>query len=215
MNKVKHERKYAGSYQSQGDQIDFLGDVVAGRTLPGGIVSMFVGKNKRDSAFSSWGVIRRDDFAFFKSGASEVAAVNLSGVEPTWSWSTPSGVFTGLSNNGERVLGGEVLSSEPADLNGSEWVMNFNSFTGVDNFGTNHENPEQSSCGESVADANPAVSHKPSVEETNRNTESDENCNRQISPTTSGAINVIIGHVSNTTSTLLEKSEYLLAKKGN
>ncbi|NBQ93163.1 MAG: hypothetical protein EBT82_03645 [Micrococcales bacterium] len=215
MKKVNHQREYAASCQSQGNQIDLFGNVVARRTLSDGTLSMLLGKNKRDSALSSWRVIGGDDFAFFKSGSSEVTVVNLSGVESTWRWSTPSGVFAGGSNYGERVFGGEFVNSKPADNYSSERIVDLNSFSGVNNFGADYENPEQSAGCKGIAYANPTFGYKSRVEKTYRNTKANEDSDTKVNPIASGAINIIIGHVSNTTTTLTEKSEYLLAKKGN
>jgi hypothetical protein len=215
VNKVNNQRERAASYQGQGDQIDFLGGVVASRAFLGGMVSVLLSKDKGDSAFGSRRVVRGDDFAIFQTGSAKVSVVNLSSIESARSWGTPSGVSAGFGNNSERVLGDEVDCSQPADLDSLEWIMNLDSLAGVDNFGANYENPEQSTGCEGVAEANPAISYKACVEEGKGSTQANQGYNRQVSPAASGAINVIIGHVSNTTSTHLEKSEYLLTKKGN
>jgi len=215
VNKVNNQCECAASYQSQGDQIDLLGGVFASRAFLGGIVSVLLSKDKGDSAFGSRRVVRGDDFAIFKTGSAEVSVVNLSSIESTWSWSTPSGVSAGFGNNGERVLGDKVNGIQPANLDGLEWIMNLDSFAGVNNFGANNKNPEQSTSCEGIAEANQTISYKTCVEEGNGSAQSNQSYNRKVSPAASGAINVVFGHVSNTTSTLLQKSEYLLTKKGN
>jgi len=209
------EKRYdADCTESQSQPVDLFDQVIAGSTLLDGIFTMFIGKDKSNTAFGSRGITWSNDFTSFQAGSSVVRVMQSSGVEAAGSWSSPSGVSGVLNQNGEGVLGYEVIGSEPTDLNGAEWVMNFDANFGENNLWVNNQNPENRTKSETIDEGNSSFFGLSYVKESTGGQTTNKNNDRKIGPVTSWAVNVFVRHDGQTTTVVGQVSKDSVTKEG-
>lgn len=208
------QRYNADCTESQSQPVDMFDQVITGSTLFDGVFAMFVGKNQGDTAFGSRGITWSDDFASFQAGSSVVGVMQSSGVEAAGSWCSPSGV-SGVSNqNGEGVLGYEVISSKPTNLDSSEWVMNFDANFGEYNLWVNNQNPEDSTKGKTIDEGYESFFGLSDIEESTGGQTTNKNNDCKIGPVTSWAVNVFVRHDGQTTTVAGQVSKDSVTKEG-
>ena len=209
------EKRYdADCTESQSQTVDLFDQVIAGSTLLDGIFTMFVGKDKSNTAFGSRGITWSNDFASFQAGSSVIRVMQSSSVEAAGSWSSPSGVSGVLDQNGEGVLGYEVIGSEPTNLNGAEWVMNFDANFGENNLWVNNQNPENRTKSETIDEGNSSFFGLSDVKESTGGQSTNKNDDCKISPVTSRAVNVFVRHDGQTTTVVGQVSKDSVTKEG-
>ena len=167
-----------------------------------------------NTAFGSGGVAGSDDLSGLQSGSPEVELMHPSSVEAATSWCCPSGNLGGFGNNGESILGDEVIGSEPADLDGAEGIVDFDALVGVNQLGSDYENPEQAQDGQSVGKADQAISGLTNYKERSCCAATNQSNDSKINPVTSGSENVIVRHVPKTIAVKQNNSKDLDTKKG-
>jgi hypothetical protein len=214
LTKGIEQNSYAAQTNSDGQPVELFDQVFASRTLFDGVFPVLVGKDKSNTTFGSRGVARSNDLSRFQSGTSVIGGVVLSGVESIGSWGSPSRESGFFNQNGERVLGYEVIGSKPTNLYGSEWVMNFDSSCGEDNFWVNYKNPEDGHGSQAVDDGYVSfINHAGDVERSSSQA-ADKNNQSKISPVTSRAINIFVRHDGQTTTSNTKVSKEAVTKEG-
>jgi hypothetical protein len=208
------QRYNADCTESQSQPVYLFDQVITGSTLFDGVFAMFVGKNQGDTAFGSRGITWSDNLSAFQSGASVVRVVQSSGVEAAGSWCSPSGVSDVSNQNGEGVLGNEVISSKPTNLDGSEWVMNFDANFGENNLWVNNQNPENRTKRETIDEGNSSFFGLSDVKESTGGQSTNKNDDCKISPVTSRAVNVFVRHDGQTTTVAGQVSKDSVTKEG-
>jgi len=214
MIKGIEQRYNADCTESQSQPVDLLDQVIAGSTLFDSFFAVLVGQDQSDTAFGSRGVAGSDNFAGFQSGSSVVRVVQSSGVEAAGSWGSPSGVSGVLNQNGERVLGYEVIGSKPTNLYGSEWVMNFDTNFGEDNLWVHNQNPEDGAKGKTIDEGNETFFSLSDVKESTGGQSTNKNDDCKIGPVTSWAVNVFVRHDGQTTTVAGQVSKDSVTKEG-
>ena len=214
MLKGIEQRYYADCTESQSQPVDLFDQVIAGSTLFDSVFAVFVGKNQGDTAFGSRGVTGSDNLSAFQSGASVVRVVQSSAVESISSWGSPSGESRVLNQNGEGVLGYEVISSKPTNLDGSEWVMNFDANFGENNLWVNNQNPEDSTKGKTIDEGYESFFGLSDIEESTGGQSTNKNNDCKIGPVTSWAVNVFVRHDGQTTTVAGQVSKDSVTKEG-
>ena len=185
MTKGKEQNSYAAQANCDGRPVQLFDQVVASSTLSDGFFAVLVGKDKSNARFGSRGVARGDNLSSFQASTSVVRGMVFSGVESVSSWSSPSRESGFFDKDGERVFGYKVISGEPTNLDGSEWVMNLDSLLGEDNLWVDYKNPEDGHGSQAVDDSDVSFSnHVGGVERTCSKTADDNNYSK-VSPVTS------------------------------
>lgn len=214
MTKGIEQNKYAAQASENGQPVQLLDQVIASRTLIDGFLAVLVSKNQSNTGLGFRGVARSDYLSGFQSSSSVVSVVKPSGYESVSSWGSPSGELGLVDQNGERVFGYEVIRSQPANLYGSEWVMNFDSGVCEDNLWMDNKNPEDHNCCKAVDDGDVAfVNHACCVERTSSKT-TDNKDQSKISPVSSGTVNIFVRHDGQTTTSNTKVSKEAVTKEG-
>lgn len=214
MIKGIEQRYNADCTESQSQPVDLFDQVIASSTLFDSFFAVLVGQDQSDTAFGSRGVAGSDNFTGFQSGSSVVRVVESSGVESTGSWGSPSGVGGVLNQNGEGVLGYEVIGSKPTNLDGSEWVMNFDTNFGEDNLWMNNQNPEDGAKCKTIDEGNETFFGLSDVKESTGGQSTNKNDDCKIGPVTSWAVNVFVRHDGQTTTVAGQVSKDSVNKEG-
>ena len=200
INGVEQKRN-AAQTNGYGQPVDAFDQVVASSTLSYGFLTVFVSKDKSNARFGPRGVARSDNFPSFQSSSPVVGWVMLPGIESIGSWGSPSRELGFFYDNRERIFGYEVIGSEPTNLDVSEWIMNLDTFLGEDHLRVDHKNPEDGHGSQAVDDSHVSFEGHSGVVERSCSEAADENNQSKVSPVSSGAINVFVGHNGqNTTS---------------
>lgn len=214
MTKGKQQNSYAAQANRNGQPVELFDQVAASCTLSDGVFAVLVGKDKGNTRFGSRGVARGDNLSSFQTSTSVVRGMVLSGVESVSSWGSPSRESRFLNKNGERVFGYKVIGSEPTNLDGSEWVMNLDSFAGVDDLWVDNQNPEDCHGSKAVDDGDVTFgNHSGGVERYCSKT-ADNNNHSKVSPVTSRAINIFVRHDGQTTTSTTKVSKEAVTKEG-
>ena len=214
MNEVVEQRNQAAYQHSNGEPIGLSAVVFASRTVDLGMFSMTESQDQSNTAFGSGGVAGSDDLSGLQSGSPEVELMHPSSVEAATSWCCPSGNLGGFSNDSESVLGDEVIGFEPADLDGAEGIVDFDALVGVNQLGSDYENPEQAQDGQSVGKADQAISGLTNYKERSCCAATNQSNDSKINPVTSGSENVIVRHVPKTIAVKQVNSKDLDTQKG-
>ncbi len=214
MTKGKEQNTYAAQARGNGQPVELLDQVVASRTLFDGIFTVLVSKDESNTGFGSRRVARRNNLSGFQTGASVISVVESFGNKSVRSWGSPSTELRFTNQNGERVFGDEVISSQPANLDGSQWVVDFDSSACVDNFWVNNEDPEDNNCCKAVDDGDVAfINHACCIEGTSSKT-TDNKDQSKISPVSSGTVNIFVRHDGQTTTSNTKVSKEAVTKEG-
>ena len=214
MTKGKEQNSYAAQASGNGQPVQLLDQVIASRTLFDGIFTVLVSKDESYTGFGSRGVARSDYLSGFQTSASVISVVESFGDQSVSGWGSPSAEFGFANQNGERVFGDVVVSSQPTNLDGSQWVVDFDSSACVDNFWVNNENPEDSNCCEAVDDGDVAfINHARCIERTSSKT-TDKNDQSKVSPVSSGTVNIFVRHDGQTTTSNTKVSKEAVTKEG-
>jgi hypothetical protein len=214
VNKVEDQYCGADYNQNQTDPVKMFDQGVAARTFSNGFFLSLESKDKSNTALSSWGIARGDDFSALQTGSAEITVVNSSSAESAWSRSCPGSEFFGFSLDGESVFGSDVSNFEPTNLDTLERVEDFNTFIGQDQLWANQESPNEEAgcCG--VDQAHDGFLEFTCVNEGTDYQQFDKKDKTKVNPVGSWTINVAFGHVSQTTPSALKDLEDLDTKKG-
>lgn len=214
MTKGIEQNKNAAQASENGQPVQLLDQMIASRTLLNGILTVLVGKDKSNTGFGFRRVAGSDYLSGFQSSSSVISVMESSSNESVSSWGSPSGELGFVDQNGERVFGYEVFSSQPANLYGSEWVMNFDSSVCEDNLWVDNENPENHNCRQAVDDGDVAfINHACCIERTSSKT-TDKKDQSKVSPVSSRAINIFVRHDGQTTTSNTKVSKEAVTKEG-
>lgn len=214
MTKGIEQNRYAAQASENGQPVQLLDQMIASRTLLDGILTVLVGKDEGYTGFGSRGVARSNNLSGFQASASVVSVVESSGDKSVSSWGSPSREFGFVHQNGERVLGYEVIGTQPTNLYGSEWVMDFDSSVCEDNLWMNNQNPEDHNCCQAVDDGDVTfINHSSTVERTGSKT-ADKKNQSKVSPVSSRAINIFVRHDGQTTTSNTKVSKEAVTKEG-
>ena len=214
MTKGIEQNRYAAHASENGEPVQLFDQVIASGTLVDGFLTVLVGKDKSNTGFGFRGVTRSDNLSGFQSGSSVISVVKSFGDESVSSWGSPSRELGFFDQNGERVFGYEVISSQPTNLYGSEWVMNFDSSACEDNLWMDNENPEDHNCSKAVDDGDVAfMNHACCVKRTSSKT-TDNKDQSKVSPVSSRAINIFVRHDGQTTTSNTKVSKEAVTKEG-
>lgn len=214
MTKGKEQNSYAAQASGNGQPVQLFDQMIASRTLLDGILTVLVSKDESNTGFGFRGVARSDNLSGFQTSSSVIGVVKSSGDESVSSWGSPSRELGFFDQNGERVLGYEIISSQPADFYGSEWIMNFDSSVRENNLWVNNQNPEDNNCCKAVDDGDVAfINHSCCIERTSSKT-TDKKHQSKVSPVSSRAINIFVRHDGQTTTSNTKVSKEAVTKEG-
>ena len=214
MTKGKEQNSYAAQASSNGQPVELFDQVIASRTLLDGILTVLVSKDESNTGLGFRGVARSDNLSGFQSSSSVISVVESSGDESVSSWGSPSRELGFLNQNGEGVFGYEVISSQPTDFYGSEWIMNFDSSVRENNLWVNNQNPEDNNCCKAVDDGDVAfINHACCIEGTSSKT-TDNKHQSKVSPVSPRAINIFVRHDGQTTTSSTKDSKAAVSKEG-
>jgi len=214
LTKGKEQNSYAAQASGNGQPVQLFDQVIASRTLLNGVLTVLVGKNQGNTGFGFRGVAGSDNLSGFQTSSSVIRVVKSSGDESVSSWGSPSGELGFFDQNGERVLSYEVISSQPTDFYGSEWIMNLDSSVRENNLWVNNQNPEDNNCCKAVDDGDVAfINHACCIEGTSSKT-TDNKHQSKVSPVSSRAINIFVRHDGQTTTSNTQDSKAAVTKEG-
>ena len=214
MKKVGKQSESSADKENKAQPVELFDLMFASLTLGQSVISMSKSKDHGNATFSSRRVVGGDNLSVLKSSASPVSEMDFSSIESTWGWCCPGGEVSFGSCNGEGVFSEEIFSLEPTNFYGSEWIVNLNAGRGVNNFGMHYENPEDDASSEGVYQGPNRVFGSARVVETPDGKKSHHNDYCEVSPVTSGAVNVVVRHDFQTISGKLQAIELLAIKKG-
>lgn len=215
MNKGINQYSYTDYANGNGKKVDLSFQVLASGTRFNRAFAVPEGKYESSSTFGSRGVAGSNDFSGFKSGASVVRVMNVTANDSARRWGSPRGEFFLSSNNGERELSNEVFGAKPSHLDGLEWVMNFNSLAAVNDFGLNHDHPQDRANCNGIYNGDESSRDIVNGEVRNSSEKTNEGDYRQIDPITSGSINVRVSHDGQTIADCNKVSPFSATKEGN
>ena len=211
---IEQERSTAQA-KCDGQPVELFDQVIASSTLFDGIFTVLQSKYQSNTALGSRRVARSNNFSGFQSGTSVIRGMESSGVDSISSWGSPSGEFGFIDQNGERVLGHEVIGFQPTNFDSSKRVMNFDTGVGVDNFWMNDENPEDGYDSETVQEGDGSFFDHAGEVKRPCCQSADNNNQSKVSPVTSGAINVFVRHDGQTTTVNTKYSKDSVTMEGN
>ena len=214
MKKIAEQNYTAANNQYQGNPVELDALVVAGFTLSNGEFFGLQSKNYSNTTLSSRGIAGGDDFAIFQTGAPEVRGANASRTEATWSWCGPSRNLFGFGLDSKSKSAGEIFSLEPTDLDGLEGIVNFNTLMGEYDLRADYENPVNSGNGQRVQCSSDGAGVIGNVYESTGSQSANQEDYREVNPVGTRAINVVFGHVFQTTPDVKSVSEDLDTKEG-
>jgi hypothetical protein len=211
MNKSNQEQCCSQNKTNDGlgvhlDLVEFNELVVSGRTL------LESKSNLQSSATVGYfGMV----VPMLAANSVEVRVSGSSSLESSWGGCCPSDNLLGFGNDAKTESGFEFLNASPANLDSSEWVMNFNGLNSVDNFGSDQENPDENRTSSENQSAIYGVSSSSCGCEGKGCKCSDNEHQDEVNPARSRTVDVGFEHVQNTTPLMSGLNQLLLAKKGN
>lgn len=214
MTKGKEQNSYAAQAHRDGQPVQLFDQVIASRTLLDGFLTVLVSKDESNAGFGFRGVAGSDYLSGFQSGTSVISVVESSGNESVSSWCCPSGVSGFLDQDGERVFGDEIISSQPTDFDGAEWIMNLNSGSGENNLWVNDENPENRNNSKAVDEGDVSFTDHACCIKGSSSKSKDGNYQSKVSPVSSRAINIFVRHDGQTTTSNTKVSKEAVTKEG-
>ena len=215
MNKGINQYSYTDYANGNGKKVDLSFQVLASGTRFNRAFAVSKGQYESSSAFGSRRVAGSDNFSGFKSGASVVRVMNITANDSARRWGSPRGEFFLSSNHGERELSNEVFGAKPTDLNGLEWVMNFDSETAVNNLGLNHDHPHNCTNSKCIYNGDESGEDIANGKVRNSSEKTNEGDYCQIGPITAGSINVRVSHDGQTIADCNKVSPFSATKEGN
>lgn len=198
-----------------GKRVNLSFQVLASGTRANGILTVSKSKDQSSSAFGSWGVTSSNDFSGFKAGAFVVGVMNVSTNDSAGRWGSPRRELLLSRNDSERVFGNEVFSFEPANMDGLEGVMNFNSVACENELGMNHDYPHNCTNRNGVDDCDESFIDTANRKVRNSSESANEGDHCQIDPVTSGSKNVRVSHDGQTIADCNRVSSFSATKEGN
>ena len=214
MTNGKEQNSYAAQAHRNGQPVQLLDQVIASRTLVDGFLTVLVSKDESNAGFGLRGVAGSDNLSGFQSGTSVISVVESSGNESVSSWCRPSGVPGFLDQDGERVFGDEIISSQPTDFDGAEWIMNLNSGSSENNLWVNDENPENRNNSKAVDEGDVSfIDHACCVERSSSKSK-DGKYQSKVNPVSPRAINIFVRHDGQTTTSNTKVSKEAVTKEG-
>lgn len=214
-NQVAKQCNCADQQHTQGNPVGALLHTSNCGGLGNGSFTMAFSQSQSGIAFAS-GVSRVWGYQnSVNTSSSEIIATDSSSVQTAGSWCCPGSMVASFGNDGERESGCEFDYAQPANLNGSEWVVNSDSFSGENHLWANNEQPQDAKHGSGIHDADKSVIESTCDVEADSSHATDQKNNAEVNPGGSGSINVSLRHVNHVTSEIFENLSYLLAKKGN
>lgn len=215
MTKGINQYSYTDYANGNGKNVNLSYQVLASGTRVNRILTVSKGENQSSPAFGSRRVASSNDLSGFKASAFVVGVMDVSTNDSAGRWSSPRRELLLSRNNSESVLGNKVFSSKPANLDGLEWVMDFDSRVAVNDLGINHDHPHDCADSSSVYGCDEAI-----VDIANRKVRnSSENANEsdyyQVNPVASSSINVRVSHDGQTIADCKRVSSFSATKEGN
>lgn len=214
-NQVAQQRYRADQQQSERKPVGTGLNSIGGSAFVDGSLTVESGQSQRSVAFTSRVPMIWSYQDSIYACTSEIASADSSSLQSTGTWSSPCCVDALVGNDGERKSSCEFDSAQPSDFDGSEWVMNRNTFSGENYFWSNNEQPQDGTESSCVHGAYGSICESIGNEESVSSQASDQNQNCEVNPGSSGAINVSLGHVHHFTPDNFESLIYSLAKKGS
>lgn len=213
MTKGENQYSYTDEADDNGLEVNLLDRVVAGGTFLNGVFTVSQSQNHGSATLSSRGVAGSDYLSGFQAGASVVRVMHVFALS-AGRWSSPSRNLGFLVNNGERVFGYEILGSKPTNLDGNERVVYFDATGCVDNFWLNDEYPKQSSDSKRINEGNESFLKLANSKVRAGGKATNNNDQREVNPSGSRAVNVIVGHEGQTIAGSLKVSTDSVTKEG-
>lgn len=198
MTKGINQYYYTDCANANGKKVDFSNQVLASGTRFDRAFAVSKGKYESSSAFRSRRVAGSYDLSGFKSSSSVVAVMDVTTNYSAGGWGCPRGEFFISRDNSESEFGYEVFGAKPTDVNGLEWVMNFNSETAVNNLGLNHDHPDDCTHSNGIYCCDESSMDIANREVRNSSEKTDEGNYCQICPITAGPEDVRVNHVGQT-----------------
>lgn len=215
MNKGINQYSYTDYANGNGKKVELSFQVLASGTRFNRAFAVSQGKYESSSAFRSRGVACSNDFSGFKSGASVVGVMNVTANNSARRWGSPRGEFFLSRNYSERVLGNKIFGAKPSHVDGLEWVMNFNSGVAVNNFGLNHDNPNNGTNSNGIYNCDDSSMDVANRDVRNSSEKTNEGDYSQIDPITAGPVNVRVSHDGQTIAESNKVSSFSATKEGN
>jgi hypothetical protein len=141
--------------------------------------------------------------------------MNVAANDSARGWRSPRGEFFLSSNHGESEFGNKVFGSKPSHVDGLEWVMDLDSETRVNNFGLDHNHPDDCTNCKGVYNCDESSVNIANGKVRKSSEKSNKGDYRQIDPVTAGAIDVRVSHVGQTTADRSRVSSFSATKEGN
>lgn len=214
-NQVAQQRYRADQQQSDRKPVGAGLYSIVGGAFVDGSLTVESGQSQGSVAFTSRVPMLWSYQDSIHACTSEIVSANSSSLQAAGTWSSPCCVGALVGNDGERKSSCEFDSAQPSDFDGSEWVMNRNTFSGENYFWSNNEQPQDGTESSCVHSAYGSICESICNEESVSSQTSDQNQNCEVNPGGSGAINVSLGHVHHFTPDYFESLIYSLAKKGS
>jgi hypothetical protein len=215
LNKGINQYSYTDNANGNGTKVNLSFQMLASGTRFNRAFAVSKSKYESSSAFGSRGVTGSYDFSGFKSGASVVRVVDVATNDSAGRWGSPRRELLLSSDNSKRELGYKILSSKPANMHSLEWVMNFNSLAAVNNFGLNHDHPQDCANRNGICNGDDSSLDVTDRDVRNSSKNSNEGDNCQIDPVTAGSVNVRVSHVGQTIADRNKVSPFSATKEGN
>jgi len=211
----KNQHSYADYANGNGKKVNLSFQMLASVTRFNRAFAVSKGKYQSSTAFGSRGVASSYDFSGFQSGASVVSVMDISTNDSAGRWGSPRREFSLSRNNGERELGNKVFRFQPTNMNSLERVMNFDSVARVNNFGLNHNYPNDcaNSNGIGCCDESSMDVADREVRNSSENADKSDYC--EVDPITAGPVNVRVSHVGQTIAGRNKVSPFSATKEGN
>lgn len=215
MTKGINQYSYTDYANGNGKKVDLSNQVFASGTRFNRVLTVSKSEYQSTSAFGSRRVAGSNDFSGFKSSAFVVSVMNVSTDYSAGRWSSPRRELLLSSNNSKRELGNKVFSSKPADVDGLEGIMNFDSLTVVNDLGMNHDYPNDCANSTSIYNCNDSIADIANGKVRNSSQESYEGNNSQVNPVAFSSINVRVSHDGQTIADRNRVSSFSATKEGN
>ena len=215
MTKGRNQYSNTDYANGNGKKVDLSNQVFASGTRFNRAFAVSKSKDQSGTAFGSWRVAGSNDFSGFKSSALVVSVMNVSTDDSAGRWSSPRRELLISSDNGESEFSNKVFSSKPANLDGLEWVMDFDSVSCVNDLGMNHDYPNNCANSTGVYNCDESIVGIANGKVRNSSEDTNEGDNAEVNPVAFGSINVRVSHDGQTIADCIRVSSFSATKEGN
>ena len=199
MQEIVEQNCCAGNGYCQCQPVVALSEMVESATSVQGFALAFEGQDHGNAAFSTGCCARGDDFSAFEASASEVGFMDSPSAVSTGCCGSPSAEGTFVGFNFESKSGVEVDGSVPTDADLLKRVDDVNLFAAENQLGLDDEDVAKNVSCCAVDEANDGFLASTSNSETNDYAQFNCCQDSEVNPTTSGSVNILIGHETQTT----------------